>query len=230
MTPAKPRKRLRTALRASPGHPEPDGSLPQALNALADAVHALTQQRAHHIEGRGTTWIPDRYSTLRQALYGSRGAGGHHRMPGSMIPAWVDAMKLLIHIDTRTHGITPRLRDTDTADGSTPSRLRWFAERKFRPQDSQQLETVATEIASWSIAIDDIFAPKPKFLPDRCPRCGNDHTYRKTDDGQKVRSPALELTVERGCRCLSCHDVWPPSELQFLGRLLGYKPPSGVVE
>lgn len=223
-TPPKPQKHRRERTRRQETASQPDGSLPAALNQLHNAIHDLTNHRPHHIQDQGkTTWIPDRYTTLQDALYGSRGNSNHHHTPASMIPAWVDAMKLLIQIDTRTHGITQQLH---TTTHHTPTRLQLFAQTKHRPQDTQQIQTAATEIASFSTAIDDLFSPKPIYLPDPCPACNFTHATRLADDGERIRTPALSLTVERGATCNNCHATWHP---MFLGRLLGYHPLPGVI-
>ncbi len=211
MTPAKPRKRLRTALRASAGHPEPDGALPLALRALEDAVHALTHPPTTHTHSR--------YHNLRAALTDAR-AGHHHTAPGSSLPLWIDALKLAILIDQRTNRITQRPRTIPT-----PLRLRLLLLERWRPQDCDRLTQISTEIESWNQAVDDLFAVKPIYLTDhRCPQCGQKETNRIADDSERVRTPALAVTAEKGAWCQACHTRWQPDQLVFLGRLLGHHP------
>jgi hypothetical protein len=133
----------------------------------------------------------------------------------------MDALKLVLLIDGRTHVLTGR--------ACRPPRyaapvLRELIQRGWRPQDCDQLGTIAGEIESWVCAIDDLFAPAPICLPDPCPHCAQTHTHRLADDGQRIRTAALTITADRGAICGSCHDVWPPDRLLFLGRTLGYFP------
>jgi hypothetical protein len=78
-----------------------DANLLDAIARLGDAVAALTADQAPLPGGAGAGWLPSRYDLLRVALYGTRGAGGRRRQPSSVLPCWVDALKLLIAIDDR---------------------------------------------------------------------------------------------------------------------------------
>jgi hypothetical protein len=209
-----------------------DTALPAAVCALQDAAHDLTAPR---YDPAGP--IPSRYTTLRQALYGARDS--HIRStPSSVIPAWVDALKLLILIDRRASQLEhdwppPRNRETlyiaRFPEHPTISRIQQLAIQPWRPQDCTSITTIAKQLAGDAKAVDDLFATKPIFLPDPCPRCGADHAYRPTDDGQRIRTRALAVTAETGAQCLHCHDRWGPDELMFLGRILGYHQPEGVI-
>jgi hypothetical protein len=142
-----------------------------------------------------------------------------------MLPTWVDALKLAIHIDNRTHAITAWA--PHCAEKTTPARLTHLVRCKFRPQDSQRLESIAAEITSWSQAIDDLFAPNPIYLRgEYCPRCQQSHAHMKTDDGQTVTRPALVITALGIAMCGACHDTFP--SLRYLGIQLGYEQPEGV--
>lgn len=88
---------------------------------------------------------------------------------------------------------------------------------------------IANDLAGYAKAVDDLFSPKPMYLPDRCPHCNHDHAYRLSDSGERIRTPALSISIEHGAKCARCHDVWEPSELVFLGKLLGYRGPAGVI-
>ena len=78
-----------------------DANLLDASARLGDAVAALTARQARPIAGAGSGWLPSRYVMLRGALYGTRGGGGRNSQPSSVIPCWVDALKLLITINDR---------------------------------------------------------------------------------------------------------------------------------
>jgi hypothetical protein len=221
-TPAIARKRARNATRGQKQASQPDGSLQLALTALKNAVYDLTHPRAELTAGQ-LRHLDSRYDELRDALTGGR-SHGTHTAPSSVLPTWVDALKLAILIDERVHHIAqhlPRITEHDT-----PARLRHLTTCRYRPQDSKHLETIAVEVTSWSVAIDDLFAAKPKYLPDPCPHCQQTHAHRKSDDGETIRTPALALTVEKGAWCQACHDTF---EIMFLARLLGYTP-EGIIE
>jgi hypothetical protein len=191
-----------------------DGSLPLAKHRLCDAVAGLCapQWQDHRP-------LDPRYTQLRDAINCPALSGHHSGQPSSAIPAQIDALKLVMHIDDRTH-VHTRFSQSRT----TPNRLRELTQIGWRPQDCDQLTAVAGEIESWVCAIDDLFATPPIYLPDPCPHCAQTHTHRVGDDGERIRTPALALTVEKGATCQSCHDVWPPDRLLFLGRTLGYHP------
>jgi hypothetical protein len=210
-----------------------DANLLDATTRLGDAVAALTAGQAHPLPGAGSGWLPSRYVMLRGALCGTRGGGGRKSQPSSMIPCWVDALKLLITIDDRAAELErwhrgrcagcPVCRHLADRNGDHPTVRRVCAlpDYPWRPQDSRALLEITGELDGYAKAIDDLFAPKPIYLPDPCPQCGQSATYRFTDDGQRVRTSALAVTAEHGAVCQSCHVVWPPDQLVFLGRILG---------
>jgi hypothetical protein len=206
-----------------------DVNLLDATARLGDAVAALTADQAHPLPGgAGGGWLPSRYDLLRVALYGTRGAGGRRRQPSSVLPCWVDALKLLMAIDARAAQLEwrhpPANLDADDSDHVTVRRVRALLEYGWRPQDARELLQVAGELAGYADAIDDLLAPKPIYLPDPCPQCGQSSTHRFTDDGQRVRTAALAVTAEHGAVCQSCHASWAPDQLVFLGRILGTAP------
>jgi hypothetical protein len=203
-----------------------DVNLLDATARLGDAVAALTADQAHPLPGgAGGGWLPSRYDLLRVALYGTRGAGGRRRQPSSVLPCWVDALKLLMAIDACAAAwdwrYPPRSVAADESDHVTVRRVRALLEYGWRPQDSRTLLEISDELAGFVTAIDDLLAPKPIYLPDPCPQCGHTCTHRFTDDGQRVRTAALAVTAEHGAVCQNCHAVWPPDQLVFLGRILG---------
>lgn len=199
-------------------HVHADGPLPLAKRRLADTVADLCapQWQDHHP-------LDPRYTQLREAMAAPSISGHRRNTPSSLIPAQIDALKLVMEIDKRTHILTPFSRKRNT-----PNRLRELTQlRTWRPQDCDQLGTIAAEIESWVCAIDDLFAAKPVYLPDPCPHCNQTHTYRLSDDGQRVRTRGvLAISTDRGAECPAechaCHDTWPSAE--FLAVMLGYFP------
>ncbi|HWT50457.1 MAG TPA: hypothetical protein VN255_18425, partial [Mycobacterium sp.] len=162
--------------------------------------------------------------------------GGHSSQPSSLIPCRVDALKLLLAIDGWAVGLErchpPRCAGCPVwrhlavhhSDHVTVRRVRALLEYGWRPQDSRVLLDISAELAGYAKAVDDLFSPKPIYLPNPCPQCGQSCTYRFTDDGQRVRTAALAVTAEQGAVCQSCHASWPPDQLLFLGRILGTAP------
>ncbi len=204
----------------------PESNLPAALVALQNAAHSLVGPRGD-TAGR----IPSRYTQLRGALYGARGGhGGRHTAPSSVLPLWIDAMLLLITIDDRVGLLEHDHRPPPLQHPGHPTlrRIQQIVLLHWRPQDASTVTMIAHDFARFAKAIDDLFDIKPIFLPDPCPHCGQNHTYRLADDGQRVRTPALQVSVT-GAVCLACHDRWAPDELMFLGRILGYRRPAGVI-
>jgi hypothetical protein len=206
----------RTRSRASRAARHQDGPLQLALRNLADAVHDLTAPQPHTTH-QGLYFTAGRYTQLREALYDNHGGNGHNQSH-AVIPMWLDALKLAIHIDTRTRALTP----STPQHMSTPGRLHHSISCKWRPQDTPRLTTMTEEISSFCIAIDDLFAQKPIYLRgETCPLCGQDTARIKTDDGEVVNRPALAITSDGIAICQSCHDTFP--SLEHLGRLLRFQ-------
>jgi hypothetical protein len=183
-----------------------------ARNQLADAISALTDP-THH-QGHP---LPSRYDQLRDAITDAHISGHTRTQAAHIIPAQIDCLKLAIHIEQRTRKIS--YNPCTTVVGC----LKHLTTRKWRPQDIDHLQHITTEIGSWSKAIDDLFAPKPVYLPDPCPQCGHTWTRRKNDDGDTIRTRALAITAAAGAVCQQCHAHWPPADLMFFGRVLGYR-------
>lgn len=204
----------------APPHTHHDGTLQLAITTLTNAIHALCDPQPHPLN-TGRTWLDSRYQQLRDAISTASVSGHNSSTPASLIPAQIDALKLTITIDTRT-AIHVAHWENQLAN-TTPARLQQLTDRTWRPQDTQPITNTATEIQSWTKAINDLFAPKPLYLPDPCPHCHHTHAYRLNDEGERVRTPALTVTAARGAYCAHCHDIWPPDQLLFLGRILGYR-------
>jgi hypothetical protein len=217
----------RRRIRARP-QPDPvEATFVAAKTGLRDAVHDLTSQRPEYLDGTIRV-LPSRYAQLRHSLYGQRGAAGHHSMPGSTVPGWIDAMKLLGWIDRRA-AIFERCWGTRCAhcptwrhlqpQHPTVRRYRQILTVSWGPQDTTTLETVAGIVARYAKAIDDLFDPPPVYLRgEHCPHCGQSHARIKTDDGETSSRPALMVTADGVGVCNACHDRFP--SLQILGALL----------
>lgn len=202
-----------------------DGSLPAALTALDDALHALIAPQSQLHDGR-VVGTPSRYLQLLDAVSGEQvntgGGGGSKSRP----PCWLDALDLLNKIDTAVEILQP------AHDGVPPTvgRLRWLARRKWRPQDCRQLGQITDAIHEWATAIDALLNPPRKWtLPSPCPACGTAVVRRKDSAGESVRQPALQIGVD-GCHCVRCKAVWGPQLFVHLARVLGYEKPLGVLE
>jgi len=213
---AKQRRRCR-----QPRAKQPDGSLPLALRLFDDALRELCEPRWCEEQP-----VEPRYKQLADALTAQR-VSSRHAQPSSMIPLWVDALKLKLEIDQRTHQLThPYTDSSDYFAGVTPYPVvnLWRKARAhpWRPQDSTSIQYLAHEIRGWSTAIDDLFTSKPIYLPDACPHCQRDHARKLSDTGEMITTRALVVTVDRAV-CQNCHDVWEfPDKLKFFSLLLGY--------
>ena len=211
------RKRVR-----SPKSAFVDGPLALAVHGLFSAVGALCSQRPYPRAGGGYHWTDSRYQQLKEGVGNASVSGRGHTAASSLAPLQVDYLKLALTIDGRAAVLNPH-------PGDTPGRLRGLTKVKYRPQDTEALIDTGAEIKSWVKAIDDLMAPAPIFLKDPCPECQKTHAYRWSDDGQRVRAPALALTVENGAWCQNCHATWDKGRLGLLAQLLGYRPLPGVV-
>lgn len=200
----------RTRKRTQVVQPQPDGPLQLAVRALHDAIYALCHPRPHYLNGH-TVWLASRYDDLRDALdiTGSRAGSGDG---SAKAPCWVDALKLVIQVDSRT-------AEWDAA-GDTPTRLRHVGDHNWRPQDCDHMTMMTEDIHRFAQAIDDLFAVKPIYLENPCPLCGHDFAYRLADTGERIRSRALAITVERAV-CQQCHAVWTNDKFALLGKMLG---------
>lgn len=192
--------------------------LPGVRNKLDDAISDLIDPRPEHVNDR-TVWLNPRYHDLREALTSQR-AGGKHQ-PQSQPPAWVDAIDVITKIDCRAYQLEPDTPIAECDDYPTVQRLRVHAARKWRPQDIPAILKTTNDLHTYITDIDKLFARPPKYLPDKCPRCNQRKATRRLDN-ETVRVPALQIT-DIGCTCNNCHHHWPPDQLMFLGRLLGYR-------
>jgi len=208
-----------------------EGSLPEARRQLSDAVSALIDPKPVAHDGV-IRWQECLYVQLSDALYTQRSLGA--AVSKSRPPFWISAADLLIEIDTAIEAWEPRPL-IDAADDDLPAitiiRLRAFEERRFRPQDTRQVEQAATIIESWCAEITRLLDEDDNRwrLPAPCPvdGCGARWVYRN-DCGEQIRQPALKLTTE-SCTCQRCKTVWPKERFQILAAVLGYPVPEGVL-
>ena len=219
----------RRRIRARP-QPDPlEATLAAAKTGLRNAVHDLTAQRPEYLNGT-IQLLPSRYMQLRHSLEGQRGAAGHHTLPGSTVPGWIDALKLLIWIDDRAARFErcfgrrcaryPTWRHLQPQD-ITIRRYQQILTISWRPQDTPTIDVLSGVVTGYVKAIDDLFAPHPVYLRgETCPHCGQTHARIKTDDGDTGTRPALMITGDGIGVCNACHDNFP--SLEFLGDLLRY--------
>lgn len=210
-----------------------DGNLPGARRELKHAVQALTGEQGTYLNGQYRS-APSLYMQLRDALSGEQGTG-YNGAPQSQPPIWIDAMMLLEEIDTAAEIWHPQLQGIP----ATVGRLNALAAQQWRPQDVHNIEQITTACKQWSAKITATLNPgsvKHFRAPDGdgyapCPQCGKSTTYRvDPTDGESKRVPTLQWAATTGTTCLVCHTSWGPEHTLWLGRVLGFSLPTGVLE
>lgn len=197
-----------------------DGNIVAAKRELRRAVERLTgPRRLHHYE----------VTLLGSSLYDELGdnapsGGGDVRIPPrSTPPLWLDPTALRIDIDRTVRGWCP-------AAGSTPARLGRLCDRGWRPQDSDVVWRMSSQVRLWCEQITALLWPESrKDVAAACPACGRAVVWRRRD-GEVVRESALRLVAATGCECQACGAFWAPEKFLFLSRLLGFELPEGVLE
>lgn len=198
-----------------------DGNIQAARTRLGRAVQRLTAPRPA-VYHDTTRYAPSLYSCLKDDLAGTQ---GDTRTPAkSLPPIWIDASQLRMDIDAQTVKWLP-------VPGGTPDRLQRLSFKSWRPQDFDTVSSIAAKVDLWCENIINLLDPESrKFIEGAaCPRCGKTWVYRRDSGGDHVRQPALKLVVSQGCTCQACQAFWAPEKFMFLGRLLGYQTPEGVV-
>lgn len=210
-----------------------DGNLPAARQDLKHAIHQLTQpipalinNKLHH--------APALYMQLRDAIRGEQGTG-YNGAPQSQPPLWVEAIDLLNEIDTAVEIWQPQPAGVPPTIG----RLNALNTKTWRPQDVRNIQQITTACQQWAAKIENTLNPghvKHFRAPDGdgyapCPQCGKATTYR-TDpaDGEPKRVPTLQWVAETGTTCIVCRSSWDPFHTLWLGRVLGFELPEGVLE
>lgn len=217
-----------------------DTALAPARDKLANAIHALIDPRRQTLDGGRHTWLDSVYAELAEAVYEKHARGGGSAQPAS--PLWIDASDCLTEIWRLAHrahpehpGYTSKDRyQSQRLESPTVLRLQIIAERKWRPQDTERITDLAAELERLTakavhLLESQLGGVKDWSLPNPCPNCGRTHVYVDSG-GDRVRRPALQIT-ESFCRCRNpdCDGFWRSIEFQFLGTLLGYRPPEGVI-
>lgn len=220
---------------------EADGSLPQALRDLEDAVSRLVEPEykmagspacggchnedcdtdclEHTCRGHLTP-TQSLYMQLWDAVSGqqlqSGGGGGSKSRP----PFDTDAFDVLDNIDQVVEIWQPAY----TGVPATVGRLRTMLTCGYRPQDVHALEQKVAILKEWAVEIVEKLTPAPRWtLPNPCPACSKAVVYRKDSAGDPIRQPALQIGPS-GCHCLNCHTVWVPEKFVFLAKVLGTMP------
>lgn len=199
-----------------------DGNIQAARTKLGRAVQKLTAPRPA-VYHAGTFYAPSLYNCLISDLAGTQGVD-HKSHAKSQPPIWIDASMLRTEIDVQTVKWLP-------VPGETPDRLQRLSFKTWRPQDTDHVREMARIVAGWCDSILNLLDPEGhKFISAPCPSCGKELIYRRDSAGDQVRQPALKLVVSQGCTCQACGAFWAPEKFLFLGRLLGYEIPEGVLE
>lgn len=201
-----------------------DGNLPAALVRLTNAIHALTSPQQSYIEGQHRI-APSLYMQLWDATAGSQGTdmGTHAR---SMPTVWLDALQIRMEIDTALEVWQPQYTGTPPTVG----RLKWLANKSWRPQDVRNIDQISAACEEWAKDITALLYPEPKWtLPTPCPACNSAVVYRKDSGGERVRQPALQIGPQ-GCFCANCKAYWGPDKFMWLSKLLGFEKPAGLLE
>ena len=184
-----------------------------AREKLADAVNAFVVPQPVWIGGV-CRWTDPLYARLRGALQ-PRNQVSRQRAPGERAPCRTDALVWLIEVDMTTAEWEP------DCDG-TIDRLRRHRDRKWTPDDTEQIGQHAEQIVGWTITAAELLGDKPPTVALRlpCPSCGTTHVRGRNGVGESVRRWALSIS-EDGARCAACDAEWSPEQFEFLARLLG---------
>lgn len=211
-----------------------DGNIVAARERLAEAIHALIDERPVplFLEGGGTevTWVDSYYVQLAGSVAGQNVAEKGDSRQGR-VPIWVDAVDLIREIDA-TVAVWERSRPAPgTNEPTTVLRLKALAGASFRPQDTHKVNRWAGSVRTWVDQIKRLLDPEGiKHISEPCPACGATKVYRRDSSGQLVRQPALQLVTNQGCTCMACKTFWEPTKYLFLCKLLGFDLPEGVLE
>lgn len=205
-----------------------DGALQPARERLSAAISALIDpQRVTLPEGRHT-WLDSTYQMLVDSCYEKHSLGGGRSQPAS--PLFLDATDCRYEIDDLVRHEHPMPTPALEWEHPTVLRLQKIDERTWRPQDTRHIIEFAAELERLTKKAESLLDPATLwYLPNPCPLCGKSTVY-VDNSGDQVRRPALQLTVD-WCRCgnVDCEGFWPNREFSFLGRLLGFQPPEGVI-
>lgn len=211
------RARVRSAARS--GAPwtleQTNAALDEAGRTRLAALSRLQREHEQRVVA-ATTSIVFGDSLLEQlADTAGERTGGKGRGEKSRPPVQLDAVQLLARIGKKVGewASGPNL-------GDTIDRMRWLADKSWRPQDVPELTGMTVQIQRWVVDARTVLDPPPRVaIAMPCPSCGSSVAYRKDDTGEYVRQPALQIS-EEGCRCWRCWTLWPPDQWEILGAVL----------
>lgn len=179
-----------------------------------------------------THTAPSLLNQLRQAVATGSERGSRGR--GTPLPISADAHDLLDDITQHAMGILKsKYFRIQPASRDIEPNLRELVAACGLSTDLEALLGVRGYFRSWVASIRSMFdPPKRVYLwGHACPACQAKVVYRIDDtDGEEKRSASLEVafvesdTGERKIKdvhCLACQEEWLPSQLLWLGRLLG---------
>lgn len=198
-----------------------DGQIHYAVGRLEKAVDRFTQPKVAIMQNH-LRHAPSLYDQLRGDLPGTQ--GDTHTPAKSIPPLWIDAVDLLGTIDRTVQSWNPK-------PSTTPQRLNGLVAQKWRPQDTNKVDAMATKVDSWTVQAIALLEPTAtKTISAPCPQCNQSTVYRRDSAGDMVRRPALQLVAHLGCTCQACKSHWPPSQYMWLTTLLGLDSPEGVCD
>lgn len=180
---------------------------------------------------------PSMLNQLREAVATGRERGSRGRGVG--LPISVDAHDLLVEIGQRTIWLVHQTGATPAGADIEPN-LREVVASCGLSLDIESILGVRGFLRSWANNIRTLFDPPQRWAlwEHACPVCQARTVWRLDDnDGEEKRAAALEAVflgtgrskVLQLVHCLACQEEWLPSQVLFLGRLLGCEIP-GVTE
>lgn len=177
---------------------------------------------------------PSLLDQLREAVATGRERGAGRR--GLGLPISVDAHDLLTEIGRRTIWLVRETGATPAGQDVEPN-LREVVASCGLSLDLESVLGVRGFLRAWTNSIRTLFDPPKRWAlwGFSCPEC-DEHTVWRLDDsdGEEKRTAALEVAFTetdggeqriRDVHCLACQEEWVPSQLLFLGRLLGCEIP-----
>jgi hypothetical protein len=183
---------------------------------------------------------PSLLNQLRQAVATGNSTGGV-RGRGTPLPISADAHDLLGTITESTMGMLRHFGTTPAGRAVEPN-LREVVACCGLSTDLEALLGVRGFLRAWVASIRSMFDPPKRIYlwGHPCPVCNSREVFRLDEsDGEEKRIAPLEVafveseTGERKIKdvhCLACLEEWLPSQLMWLGRLLGQEIPGVETE
>lgn len=189
---------------------------------------------------------------LREAVFGGMESTGGSSQFGSRPPIDASAVDLLNEITAQASEVLAVVSHQPTPYGHAEVYVRLWAgqtkpDRMFtvtskqtgpydpanpkRPLVYGELSELSAYnlLARWVERVEEFFnPPSTREIAAACPNCDARYSYR-VRDGQHVRSAALNLIRDRNgntleAKCSVCTRAWPPTQFEFLAKLVGAKP------